>query len=245
MTGMGDPREAAADVSHRLAAAFGARLRSVLLYGSAARGEYVPGRSDLNVLVLLDAIEPAQLAAAAPQCREVLERHGALPLLMSRGDWARASDAFAIEVADMQDAHVVLHGEDPVGELSIDASALRLQAERELRGKLIRLHTAMLLAGDDAERLGELLVAALPAVATYLRAALRLAGRGVPGDMAGVLRDAAALVGVAAEPLLRVHTARTDGDGLRAGIDDPIVRAFDDIAQRTAAFIDTIKENGG
>jgi hypothetical protein len=236
-----DPRGAAVEIARRLQHAFCGGLRTVLLYGSAARGEYIAGVSDLNLLVLLDAIEPARLAAAAPTCRDVLERHGAAPLLMSGDDWARAADAFAIEVADMHDAHVVLHGEDPVGQLSVDARALRLQAERELRGRLIRLHTAMLVVGDDPQRLGDLLVAALPAFATYLRAALRLADRRVPGELAGVLTEGAALVGADAGPLLRVQRARAAHDALVTGIDDAVVRGFDDAAQRTAMFIDTVQ----
>lgn len=238
-------RGAADEVVTKLAGALGDRLRSVLLYGSAARGEYIEGTSDLNMLVLLDAIEPAALMHAAPACREVLQRHGAAPLLMSGEDWARAADAFAIEVADMHDAHVVLHGSDPVELLAIDRTALRLQAEREIRGKLVRLHTAMLFACDDARQLGMLLVAALPAFATYLRAALRLAGRDVPGGLGGVLEEGAALVGAAPEPLLHVLDARTSGRALAADLGGPIVGGFDVAAQQTARFLDTFQETNG
>ena len=51
----------------RLHAALGGRLVSLLLYGSAARGTHVPGRSDVNTLLICDAVdEPlADLAAHA------------------------------------------------------------------------------------------------------------------------------------------------------------------------------------
>jgi predicted nucleotidyltransferase len=237
-----DPQRAAEEVTAALRAAFGTQLRSVLLYGSTARGEHIEGLSDINLLVLLSSIEPAGLAAAAPTCRVELERHRAIPLLMNSAEWARAADAFAIELADMQDAHVVMAGEDPVVQLSLDMRAVRLQAEREIRGRLVRLHTAMLMMGDDAAQLGALLTAALPAFATYLRASLRLAGRPVPAAMPDVLSAGAELVGADVAPLLRVHEARVTGAELTAAVDEAIVRGFDAAAVRTAAWIDTHQE---
>ena len=49
----------------QLRAAYGARLSSVVLYGSAAGGEHIPNRSDYNVLVLLDSLDNAQSFVAA------------------------------------------------------------------------------------------------------------------------------------------------------------------------------------
>ena len=48
----------------QLRAAFGAELRSVVLYGSAASGEHIPKQSDYNVLVLVDALDDVAFAAA-------------------------------------------------------------------------------------------------------------------------------------------------------------------------------------
>jgi predicted nucleotidyltransferase len=233
-----DPRADADRLTEELRQAFAGRLRSVLLYGSVARGEHVAGRSDTNVLVLLDDIEPTQLAAASPRVRAALDALRAPPLILTWEDWSRAGDAFAIEAADMKDAHVVLHGDDPVEDVTIETQALRLQAERELRGKIVRLHTAMLVVGNDPAELGGLLVASLPAFTTYMRATLRLAGRPVPGDMRGVLTAAAQLVGAPTEELLRVLHARTSGEAFATPIGGPIVAGYDAAARRTAEFID-------
>lgn len=233
-----DARAAADSAAAALRDAFGGQLRSVVLYGSVARGEQVPEHSDTNLLVLLQAIEPARLAAAAPRARAALEVLRAPPLILGWDEWTRAADAFAIEVADMKDAHVVLHGDDPLGALVVEPRALRLQAERELRGWLVRLHTAMLLLAESPEELGALLVAGLPNLATYLRAALRLAGKAVPGDMRSVLTSGAALVGTSADSLLRVLHARTSAAALAAQIDRPLLAGYDAAARRTAEYID-------
>ena len=47
----------------QLRAAYGARLASVVLYGSAAAGEHIPKRSDYNVLVMLDALDARSRSA--------------------------------------------------------------------------------------------------------------------------------------------------------------------------------------
>jgi type I restriction enzyme S subunit len=52
--------ELLADVKERLTAAFGTRLKGVVLYGSEARGDSSPD-SDIDMLILLD--EPIRLGA--------------------------------------------------------------------------------------------------------------------------------------------------------------------------------------
>ena len=47
----------------------GDELKSITLYGSAARGEFDPKTSDLNVLVVVDPVEYRHLALLAPHVR--------------------------------------------------------------------------------------------------------------------------------------------------------------------------------
>ena len=39
---------------------------SAVLYGSAARGDFVPGQSDLNLMLILDDLSPARAPSAGP-----------------------------------------------------------------------------------------------------------------------------------------------------------------------------------
>jgi predicted nucleotidyltransferase len=50
------PEKLIADFVDRLRGAAGANLRSVILYGSAARGEFVAEHSDINLLGVLGEI---------------------------------------------------------------------------------------------------------------------------------------------------------------------------------------------
>jgi hypothetical protein len=138
----------------------------------------------------------------------------------------------------MADAHEVLHGADPLAGLTASTEALRLQAERELRGKLVTLHNGMLHAAGSDEHVGSLLTMALPSFVTYLRAALRLAGHAVPGTCERVIEAGAALIGFDPAGLNAALGARRGGGKWKVGIADPLVERYHAAAERTAAHVD-------
>ena len=235
-----NPREAASELTAGLRERAGPNLRSVVLHGSVARDEAVAGVSDVNVLVLLDDASPEHLRAIAPLARDWSESAGAPPLIFEDREWARAADVFAIEVADMKDAHELLYGMDPVAALEPKRNELRLQTERELRGKLLQLREGSLLAAESPTELGWLLTAALPSFTAYMRATLRLAGQPVPKDTPTViLRTAETIAGDPAS-FAAVWEARAAGRKLEARITDPIVADFYGLAERMADHVDRL-----
>jgi predicted nucleotidyltransferase len=234
---MADPRELAETFVRELRGALAERLQAAALFGSAARGEWLEGISDVNVLILLDRIDPTVLERAAPASRTAMAR-GVTPLLMEVDDWRRAADVFTIELADMKEASVPLFGDDPASVLPVHLQILRLQAERELRAKLLHLHGAFLIAADDRKRLGQILLHALPSFLAYLRAALRLAGKAVPRSSREVIEEASALSGADGAAFLRVLEARTSRGELALRLTDPLVDGFNRAAARLSAYID-------
>jgi hypothetical protein len=163
---------------------------------------------------------------------------------MEREQWARAADVFAIELADMQDAHIPLHGPDCVSDQPVILADLRTQAESELRGKLLQLQTGLLMNEGDPKRMGELLKRALPSFVTYLRAVLRLARHVVPGETPGVIRDGMQVVGGTADAWLQVWEARVNRQALRLTLRDELVEQYHTAAERTAAYVDNLREVG-
>lgn len=223
--------------------ALGERLRSVVLHGSVARGEVVPNVSDVNLLVLLDDVDATALRTAGPLARRWARAGNTAPLLLSWDEWLRSADAFAIEVADMKDARHVLHGEDAVAELAVDRRQLRLQAERELRGKLVQLRSGLLLTAERPGEVGRLLLSALPSFTTYARAVLRLHGEAVPDTTPAVLDRAAHLVEADAAPMHTTWQARTGGNAREWPVDSPVVLGYYTFAERTADHVDRLPED--
>src|SRR5437867_5535617 len=156
------------------------RLRSVVLYGSAARGDHHPAASDLNVIVVLESLDPSTLEALAPAVRRFVRKGHPIPQLFSPDLIAASADSFPIEFVDIRGGRTVLHGEDPFGAVVVERGPLRLQLEREVKEKLMRLREGYVIVHDRSSALKRLLTRSYPAFAALFRGALHLMNRPVP-----------------------------------------------------------------
>lgn len=241
---MGDERSRAERFARRLAEVYGDALRTVVLYGSAARGDYREGTSDLNLLVILAEVDSAALRAGSELSREWVSQRNPPPLMFSESEWRASADVFPIEYTDIRDAHVVLHGEDPFVGLEIHWEHLRLQCEHELKGKKIQLRERYMLAAASPEELGRLLVQSFPTFLTLFRSVLRLAGERVPREPGAVLDALAARVDFDPEPLRAVQQARAGGTNLLPSANDPVVTGYLEAVSRTAERLDGMRAPG-
>lgn len=139
------------DFIERLKAIYGAELVSVILYGSAASGEYAGGNSNVNVAVILS---DASLAGIARASGVVNKRKFRLirPVFFPQEHIERSADVFPVEFLDMKENHILLHGSDPLKDLKVDEKNLRFQCEQELKSKIINMKTAYLARMSAARR---------------------------------------------------------------------------------------------
>lgn len=214
-----------------------ARVHAVWLYGSAARGEYVPGVSDLNLLVLWDRVDPETLARWAPAVRAWLREGGTLPRLFAVGEWARTVDVFPLEHLEIHAAHVVLHGAPPPAP-RVDPEALRLELEREWTTKRVQLRLHLAAVADRGEGLAQLLRRAVPTVAALLRGMLHLVDpAAVPRTAEETFARAAERFGVDAAPLQALWRRRA-ARGWRPAPSDPEVRGLLTVIDRATELVD-------
>ncbi|MGQ0702087.1 MAG: hypothetical protein ACT4PM_03015 [Gemmatimonadales bacterium] len=169
---------------------------AAVLYGSAARGEFVEGVSDVNLLILCDSLEPALLRRLSGTLAALAHRQEAPPLLMEPAEWSRAADVFPIEITDMQVAHEILRGSDPVTALRVRPEELRAGLEREFRGKLLRLRQAYAVYAGEPRALEAVAVATVSSVASLFRVALRLYQPELPTETQSCLAAAGAAMGI-------------------------------------------------
>lgn len=188
----------------QLRAAYGNALRSVVLYGSAAAGEHIAKKSDYNVLVLLDSIDPSRLAAASAASRAWADSGNPAPLTMTMREWQGSADIFPMEYADILDRHRVLSGDAPFDGITVDLKDLRLQLEHEAMGKLIRLRQGTLASGNEGERQLELLTASLSPIMIIFRAFLRLHKEVPPKDNLSLIGAVASRAAFDGQPFVRV-----------------------------------------
>jgi hypothetical protein len=164
----------------RVCEAAGENLVSIVLYGSAANGNYDAEFSDLNFFCVLRETSYAALTALAPFAKWWNDQKQPSPLLMTRAELEATTDVFAIELMDIQQHYRVLYGEDVLAGLEIPLRLHRAQVEYELREKLILLRQRALLATGKDQRLWDLLVHSVPSFATLFRHALIALGQQAP-----------------------------------------------------------------
>jgi hypothetical protein len=158
----------------RLQTALPTELKSVVLYGSATAGDFVDGRSNVNLLVIAERLGPGELDRMAPALSDWLAAGQEVPRLFTAAELAASADAFPIELADMRQSRRTLFGGDLLADVTIDPAHLRLQLERELQGKLMLLRRQYLQASGDDARLSNLMIWSLSTFLVLFRAGLRL-----------------------------------------------------------------------
>jgi hypothetical protein len=164
----------------KLGKAYGERLISVVLYGSAATGDHQAEFSDINILCILSEVTPRELAAGEDIFRWWREQGSPAPLLLTERELACSTDCFAIECHDIQRQHRLLHGKDVITALEIDDSFYRASVEHELRAKLLRVRqkAAGMLSNPDLLR--RMLLDSVSTFCVLFRHALILKGVDAP-----------------------------------------------------------------
>ncbi|MFL6351471.1 MAG: hypothetical protein ACJ74Z_06440 [Bryobacteraceae bacterium] len=161
----------------RLKSAFGDRLISAVLYGSAAMDDWHEQSSDLNVLCVLDRLSRPELAQSEAVFRWWRQQGNPPPLLMSEEELRASTDCFPMEFQDIQEHRRVLYGADVIQDLRIDRSFYRAQVEHELRAKQIRLRQKAAEVLSRPEQLLKLLTDSVSTFCVLGRHALILSGR--------------------------------------------------------------------
>ncbi|MSQ77354.1 MAG: nucleotidyltransferase domain-containing protein [Nitrospiraceae bacterium] len=167
---------------------FGDVIEAVILYGSAAGGEYLPGKSNVNLLVLLAKQDTELLKQYAALHKRWQKEQIVVPLFLTQAELKSSLELFPLEYLEIQDQHVLLAGRDPFPELRIDLKNLSTQCEQELRGNLLRLRQRFVEGGAGTEAITILLPLSFTALMPCLRGLLRAKERPVERSADGVLQ---------------------------------------------------------
>ncbi len=175
------------DFAKELRGRCGDELVSLILYGSAASGEFAGKQSDINMLVVLKDTGLTKLRALSGVLNS---RKFALmkPLFFTEEYIARSLDVFPIEFLDIKENYTVVYGKDVVKDMRIDTRNLRFQCEQELRSKLINIKS-LFLKNKDAQFLRGLLFKSLVSLLHIMRNVIRLKGKLPPYEKEAILGE--------------------------------------------------------
>ncbi len=183
---------------------YGSALRAVLRFGSAVAGEVLPGQSDTNLLIIVDAVTLESLLHKSVDVRKWTQAGNPAPLLLTLNEWRSSSDIFAMEYADILHRHEVLAGVAPFEGIRVSPSDLRLHVERETMGKLLQLRRAIMAVGDAPASHLQLLLNGLSTLMVLFRGVLRVAGSSPPMDYRELSAAVATLAGFDVTPFQRL-----------------------------------------
>jgi len=101
----------------------------------------------------------------------------AVPLVVDRHFLHQSRDVFPMEFSDIKEQHRTLWGEEIFRTLAIGGEYLRILAEHEARGRLLRLQALYLERAGEPPRLRQILLDSLKTFLTLMRHLLRVQGK--------------------------------------------------------------------
>jgi predicted nucleotidyltransferase len=189
---------------------FAEKLTSIILYGSGARDDYQPGKSDLNFLVILseDAID--HLDQALDTVSRWRKKNVAVPLFMTKSYITSSLDSFPIEFLNIKESYILAFGEDVLKDISFDARYLRLQCEREIKGKLLLLRESFLETEGKQKRVKELIKASVTAFISIFSGILYLKGIEIPTTRRNIIQAIAGVIPIESEVFMKCLDIKED-----------------------------------
>ena len=198
------------ELVEKLKKAAASNLKAVVLYGSAASGHYQPKHSDLNVLCILERLDGEALEALRPALLWWTGKGNPHVLMFTMDELRCSADVFAIELLDIKSRHKMLYGEDCFAGLEVPMELHRIQVERELRTKLIRLRQAYMEVSGDSKHLLALLTDSVTSFLTLFRHTLIVLGEQVPDHRHEVLDKLSARLRVDVSPFHTILEIREE-----------------------------------
>ncbi|HUU15770.1 MAG TPA: hypothetical protein VMW72_01360 [Sedimentisphaerales bacterium] len=167
-------RDSIKDFADQLTAKLGENLQSITVVGSSLTGDFRPGQSDINTVLVLRRQTLTSLNAIAALARPMRKKRISPPLLMTESYIEQSRDVFGVELLDFQLTHQTILGDDPFAALAFDKKDVRLQCERELKAMLIRLRQGYIAAAANKKLVRDVLISTTKGLMPFLRAMLWL-----------------------------------------------------------------------
>jgi len=181
----------------------GDNLRSIALYGSAVGEDFIPKKSNVNLLFVMDRIDPPDLKKSLKPVSQARKK-GIVPLLLTVEHMKSSTDTFPIEFLEMKENYILLYGNDILKELEVNSRNARLQCEEQLKGGLIRLYQVYLEIGMREKRIRSLLINSLTSFIPIFRSMLRLKGKVLPVKKRDIISDLEKEFNVSGDIFLKV-----------------------------------------
>lgn len=153
-------------------------LHSCCVYGSAVRGNFIEGVSDINLLIILNQSDPA----AHERLARLIDAHPQIdPFILGRSGFERSARAFASKFSNIRRNYRVLCGADVLAALQIDPALERFLCEQALRNFRLRLVFAF-VTRNRSKSFDKFLLKSITPLFVQISEVMRLNGVDVPKE---------------------------------------------------------------
>ena len=187
-------RDALSALAADLRRIFGVDLRALVAYGI----DLDSSDEAVHTLALVERVTFDHLAACAPVTANWLRSGIAVPLLISRGEFARTLDVFPLEYHAIISDHIVIEGTDPFAGLEVPESDLRRACEQQAKGHLIHLREGFLEGSREPRAVARLIASSAPGFRILLVNIATLDGTGAPRGDGEIAAAAEQTIGIPA-----------------------------------------------
>lgn len=132
--------------------AFGADLKSIILFGSGAEGR-LRATSDVNVILLLSQFDQRAAQAMREPLRVAQAAIRLSPMFIVEAELPAAVTAFAEKFSDILRRRRILHGTDPFVGVTIPRDIVIARLDQVLLNLVLRLREAYVMRGLREEQL--------------------------------------------------------------------------------------------
>ena len=214
--------------------AFGADLRSVVLYGSAAEGQLRP-TSDVNVIVVLAAFDAPKADALRETLRTAYAAVRLTAMFLLDSEVAAAVEAFAVKFADVIRRRKLLHGTDPFAAIQPSRAAEITRLRQVLLNLSLRLRQQYVLSSLREEQIALIVADAAAPLRAAAAAVLELEGKPVASPKQALEAVVRTLPGSGWDDLLRHMSDARATRALKPGDAQPALVRLMDLAQQLRA----------
>jgi hypothetical protein len=149
---------------------FGARLESVVAYGSDETAE----GDGVHALAFVAGLTFNDLSQMAPLARGWRKAGLAIPLVLTRHEFIRTLDVFPVEYGNIIASHILLEGPDPFAGIFVTEGDRRRGCELDAKSHVIHLREGFIETQGDARAMANLVAASAPAFRGVLANIVRL-----------------------------------------------------------------------
>jgi hypothetical protein len=139
------------------------------IYGSLIRGHYKPEISDVNILMIYERLDVADLQALAPLIQHYRDKHRFACVILSRKELHEYERHFPVKFYEMKTHFKIIEGPDLLQPLQMEWLYLKTKIEEEILNIKIKLRKSLLIGDNHLPLLVGPLKSLIPQVLGILR----------------------------------------------------------------------------